>query len=207
MARLRSRNRDITVTAPSHDRTNTSARVSPTPTLTPTLGDRRSARERSALVVACSECQAEAGAPCLGVRALRNGEPWERWAVHRPRWEMSRNVEEVDEDDDPPWLRAWLSVKMRMPSARQRDVIEAYLRVFDETGPERAARVFLGKPDDPMGALLADLEEFRNGAKVDAEKAEAEAKERRREQRRGFRKGSVEYELAQQLYAKSEGRL
>jgi len=52
-----------------------------------------------------------------------------------------------------------------------------------------------------------DLEEFRNGAKVDAEKAEAEAKERRREQRRGFRKGSVEYELAQQLYAKSEGRL
>ena len=159
MARLRSRNRDITVTAPSQDRTNTSARASSTPTLTPTLEDRRSARD------------------------------------------------DVDEDEDPAWLRAWLSVKMRMPTVRQRDVILAYLRVFDETGPERASRVFLANPTDPLGALIADLEEFRNGAKVDAEKAEAEAKERRREQRRGFRKGSVEYELAQQLYAKSEGRL
>ena len=110
-------------------------------------------------------------------------------------------------EETPTWLRSWLSVKLRMPTVRQRDVILAYLRVFDETGPERASRVFLANPTDPLGALIADLEEFRNGAKVDAEKAEAEAKERRREQRRGFRKGSVEYELAQQLYAKSEGRL
>jgi hypothetical protein len=111
---------------------------------------------------------------------------------------MSRNVEDVDEDDDPAWLRSWLSVKLRMPTARQRDVILAYLRVFDETGPERASRIFLANPADPLGALIADLEEFRNGAKGDAEKAEAEAKEQRREHRRGIQDPETQ-ELARLL--------
>ena len=106
--------------------------------------------------------------------------------------------DDVDEDEDPTWLRAWLSVKMRMPTVRQRDVILAYLRVFDETGPERASRVFLANPTDPLGALIADLEEFRNGAKVDAEKAEAEAKEHRRSERRGIQDPETQ-ELARLL--------
>ena len=99
-------------------------------------------------------------------------------------------------------MRAWLQVRMRMPTTRQREVIESYLRTFDETGPERAATIFLHHADDPLGALIADLRTFRDGAKAAGEQAEAEAKQRRKTQRRGFRPGSVEYELAQMLAAK-----
>ena len=107
--------------------------------------------------------------------------------------------DEPRQDEDEPWLRAWLSVRMRMPTARQREVIESYLRTFDETGDERAASLFLRHPDDPLGALIADLKSFRAEAAGEAVKAEEEAKVRRKDQRRGFRPGTVEYELAQML--------
>ena len=59
--------------------------------------ERRTADERTALVVACPVCQVPTGEPCQGVRATRNGEAWQRWAVHRERWEMSRHAP----DDEP----------------------------------------------------------------------------------------------------------
>ena len=95
-------------------------------------------------------------------------------------------------EETPAWLRAWLSVKLRMPTARQRDVLDSYLRVFDVSGSERASRIILGHPDDPLGAILADLRAFRDEAKDGAVAAEQEATARRRVQRRGFREGSVE---------------
>lgn len=150
MRRVRSKGRDMTVTAPSLERIAPSARVSPTPSSTPSL---------------------EVGGPGEG-------------------------------EETPPWLRAWLTVKLRMPSSKQNDVILSYLRVFDETGPERAARIFLENPTDPIGALLADRDSFREAAKADAAKAESESAERHRQERKGFKPGSVEYELAQMLYAK-----
>jgi len=148
---------------------------------------------------------------------------WEKWRPRpRPKYpsdgvrrsprspaESTEDRQRLDGDRDetettPRWLAAWLSVKYRMPTVRQQDVIDAYLRVFDVTGSERAAGVILGKPDDPMGALMADLRTFRGEAKQDAEKAETEAKQRRSSQRRGFRPGTVEYELAQMLASKGE---
>lgn len=61
--------------------------------------NRETANERSALTVACAVCQVDVGEPCRGVRATRNGEPWQRWAVHRERWHVSRhepNEEPID---------------------------------------------------------------------------------------------------------------
>lgn len=109
-------------------------------------------------------------------------------------------------DETPVWLRAWLSVKMRMPTARQQAVLDSYLGVFDVSGPERAERVILSHPADPLGAIIADLAAFREERKGAAAVAEAEAVARRKVERRGFRPGSVEYELAQQLYAKDGTR-
>ncbi len=121
--------------------------------------------------------------------------------------ETRRDELRQDEDEqDPPWLRAWLQVRMLMPTPRQREVIESYLRTFDETGPERAASVFLHHSDDPLGALIADLRAFRETAKGEAVQAETEAKQRRKVERRGFRPGTVEYELAQMLTAKGEAK-
>jgi hypothetical protein len=120
------------------------------------------------------------------------------------RAETSIDETSIDEQD-PPWLTAWLQVRMRMPTQRQRDVLDAYLRAFDVSGPERASRVILSHPDDPLGAIIADLRSFREEAKAGAEVQEREAIARRKVERRGFRKGSVEYELAQMLAAKQEG--
>jgi hypothetical protein len=176
------------------------------------------------------DCEAEAGSGA-SLEALRScglldgsgipSKSWEKWRPKpRPKYpsdgvprttrtpaerrQDKTRQEKTIEDDDPPWLTAWLSLKMRMPTVRQRDVIESYVRVFDVTGPERAARVILGKPDDPIGALLEDLRTFRESRKTDAEEAEREALARRKVERKGFRKGSVEYDLAQMLYAKGE---
>lgn len=93
-----------------------------------------------------------------------------------------------------------------MPTAGQRRVIESFLRAFDVTGDERAARLILATPEDPIGALITDLRSFRAERLEEAEKVEAEATERRAGQRRGLRPGSPEYELAQLLYAKQGDR-
>lgn len=53
---------------------------------------RAKADERPVLSVACGECGVSVGEPCKGVRALRNGEEWERWSVHRSRWDVYRAV-------------------------------------------------------------------------------------------------------------------
>jgi hypothetical protein len=120
-----------------------------------------------------------------------------------PRRDETRQAE-TSQDEDPAWLHAWLSVKMRMPTARQREVIDGYLRTFDETGIGRAADIFLRHPDDPLGALIADLREFRAKAAGEAIKVEAEATQRRKVERKGFRPGTVEYELAKMLASEGE---
>ena len=39
--------------------------------------------------------------------------------------------------------------------------MDAYVQVFDQTGPERAAKLIWANPDDPIGAMKADLAAFR----------------------------------------------
>lgn len=67
----------------------------------------------------------------------------------------------ITDDDGRADLEAFLLVCHRAPTQRQRAFLDAYQDTFDETGPERAERIILGHPDDPIGALKADLEDFR----------------------------------------------
>lgn len=45
------------------------------------------ARTREAWATPCPACGAQVDEPCSGVRPVRNGQPWERWAVHRERFD------------------------------------------------------------------------------------------------------------------------
>ena len=81
-------------------------------------------------------------------------------------------------------LEAFLVVRRRPPTTRQRRVMDDYLVLFDETGPERAARLILSHPDDPIGAIVEDMESHRKLRLDVATQEEAEAAQRRREQRK-----------------------
>jgi hypothetical protein len=50
--------------------------------------------------------------------------------------------------------------------------MDGYVRTFDATGPERAARLILSHPDDPIGALKEDLAAFRAQRREQAEAQE-----------------------------------
>lgn len=75
---------------------------------------------------------------------------------------VSSGVGGVGEGDDGRAdLEAFLVVRFRPPTPGQRKVMDDYLRVFDVTGPQRAADLIYRNPDDPIGALKADLAAFR----------------------------------------------
>ena len=109
------------------------------------------------------------------------------------RWHKNRNAEPMlDEDetrtrrgiaetDDPAWLTAWFQTgHAYLPSPKQRDVIDAYLRAFDVTGDARLADVFLRNPSDPIAGLKADLEAFRAERRAAADDDETDHAERAR---------------------------
>lgn len=75
-------------------------------------------------------------------------------------------------------LEAWLMVKRRPPTSRQREFMDAYCQTFDVTGPARAERLILSHPDDPIAALKEDLDEFRK-ARLQALPARDEIAEER----------------------------
>jgi hypothetical protein len=111
------------------------------------------------------------------------------------RWHPTSNADDMPSRDetrrdetrhgdahaDPEWLKAWFAIgRTRMPTPGQRAVIDSYLRAFDVTGDERLARVFLGKPDDPIGAAKEDLAAARQQWADEAAKAEPKPKVQRR---------------------------
>ena len=75
-------------------------------------------------------------------------------------------------DDGRADLEAFLEVRFRVPTPAQRTFMDGYCRTFDATGPERAARLILSHPDDPIGALKDDLAAFRNKRKEEAQAQE-----------------------------------
>ena len=76
-------------------------------------------------------------------------------------------------------MRAWAQIgRRRPPTEAQQRVIDKFLAVMDKTGPERLARLFLENETDPIGAVLRDLDAFkeeRKQAAIEAEKKAAEA--------------------------------
>ena len=76
------------------------------------------------------------------------------------------------DDDGRPDLEAFLLVRRRAPTTAQRALMDRYIEVFDLTGPERAERLILANPDDPIGALKDDLDEFRRQRTEEARASE-----------------------------------
>ena len=77
------------------------------------------------------------------------------------------------ERDERADLDAFLEVRFRIPTPAQRTFMDGYCQTFDATGPERAARLILSHPDDPIGALKEDLAAFRTRRKAEAQAQEA----------------------------------
>lgn len=94
------------------------------------------------------------------------------------------SVAKLSGADDRADLEAFLVVRRRAPTVRQRKVLDDYLVLFDETGPERAARLILANPDDPIGAIVEDMESHRRLRLAAVTRDEAEAAKRHREQRK-----------------------
>lgn len=90
----------------------------------------------------------------------------------RERERADSDASASDDDDGRADLEAWLLVRRRPPTERQRAVLDAYCRTFDVTGPQRAERLILEHPDDPIAALKADLDEFRKERLAEARAAE-----------------------------------
>lgn len=105
------------------------------------------------------------------------------------RWQSTRNAGASDtrmpnraepskaepsraEDDGRADLEAFLEVRFRPPTEAQRTFMDGYVRTFDLTGPERAARLILANPADPIGALKRDLAEFRDKRAAEARASE-----------------------------------
>src|SRR3972149_6612847 len=82
--------------------------------------------------------------------------------------EQSKDETSKDEQNDARAdLDAFAAVRFRTPTPRQRTFMDAYCRTFDETGPDRAARLIWANPDDPIGAMKADLQEFREARRAE----------------------------------------
>lgn len=103
------------------------------------------------------------------------------------RRDETREAEESrDETDGRADLEAYLVVRFRPPTPKQREFMDAYVRHFDVTGPQRAANLILRNPNDPIGALKADLDAFRQERIAAAQKEERPAPVRSRRKATGF---------------------
>jgi hypothetical protein len=94
--------------------------------------------------------------------------------------EQSRDEHsKAEQDDGRPDLDAFVAVRYRIPTPAQRSLMDAYVQVFDETGPQRASQLIYAHPDDPIGALKADLAAFRDERRAEAVAAEVPKPRRR----------------------------
>lgn len=117
--------------------------------------------------------------------------------------EQSRDETSKDEQsrETRPDVEAFLGTRFRLPTSAQRTFMDTYCQVFDQTGPERAARLIWSRPDDPIGALKEDLTAFREGRRVEA--VASEVPKPRRGKGSGMSK--VSDELAKVYLAPSNG--
>lgn len=79
--------------------------------------------------------------------------------------------------------------------------MDTFCRVFDQTGPERAARLIWAHPDDPIGALKEDLAAFREERRDAAIKADVPRPRRTK----GSGLTGINAELAKLYLAPSNG--
>ena len=88
------------------------------------------------------------------------------------RAKQSKSTDASLSDDRRADLDAWLAVKFRIPTEGQRRFLDTYCRVFDVTGPDRAAQLIYANSADPIAALKADLAAFQAKRIAEARAAE-----------------------------------
>lgn len=89
-----------------------------------------------------------------------------------PSKSISKDEHETSKDDGREDLEAFLIVRRKAPSPKQRQVLNDVLQRHDLTGPAWAADVIYRNPDDPIGAVLKADEEWRAKRIADAQAAE-----------------------------------
>jgi hypothetical protein len=147
--------------------------------------------------------QSARNAAVLRWQSARNADPMPSRAEQRQDEQSIRagDADASPRDDARPDVEAFLGTRFRVPTPGQRTFMDAYCQVFDQTGPERAARLIWGHPDDPIGALKEDLAAFREERRVEA--LASEAPKPRRTKGSGMSK--VSDELAKLYLAPNNG--
>lgn len=107
-------------------------------------------------------------APRTGTERTPDGVLASRDSRDEPRRAETSRADADGRDD----LEAWLAVKFRAPTPAQRTFLDGYCRTFDVTGPARAERLIFAHPDDPIAALKADLEAWREERRQETTRAE-----------------------------------
>jgi hypothetical protein len=87
--------------------------------------------------------------------------------------EQSTTGAETDDDDGRADLEAFLLLKRRAPTPKQRQLLDEVMKRHDLTGPAWAASLMLRNPDDPIGAVIEADRQWREKRIQDAQEAEA----------------------------------
>lgn len=98
--------------------------------------------------------------------------PREPDANGMPRQDEQRREETSRDEGARADLDAFLLVKRRAPTPRQRQLLDGILERHDLTGPAWAADIMLRHPDDPIGAVLQADREWREERIKEAQAAE-----------------------------------
>lgn len=115
--------------------------------------------------------------------------------------EQSMVLAASSDDGGRPDIEAFLGTRFRLPTPAQRTFMDTFCQVFDQTGPERAARLIWSHPDDPIGALKEDLAAFREERRTEAIKADVPKPRRTK----GSGLTGISAELAKLYLAPSNG--
>ena len=86
--------------------------------------------------------------------------------------DQSKPIARDREDDGRADLEAFLLLKRRAPSSRQRLLLDEVMARHDQTGPAWAADVMMRHPEDPIGAVIEADKAWRAERIAQAQSAE-----------------------------------
>ena len=101
------------------------------------------------------------------------------YAKAMPRRDETRTKQD-EKDDARDDLEAFLEVRRRPPSEKQRRILDEVLDRHDVTGPAWSAAIIRANPDDPIGAVIAADKQWKAERMAEANKVEVEHNRRKR---------------------------
>lgn len=120
-------------------------------------------------------------AAALRWHSERNADPMPRRDEHRQAETRRDETSNADQQPERADVEAFLLVARHHPSPKQQKLLDDLLDRHDLNGPEWAAGIIHANPDDPIGALLAADQTWRDeriAAAVKAERKPPQSKRR-----------------------------